>query len=203
MLKEGTTGERYAITVSGSPCCPARAVETFPARVLQGGLHLGRGHPRPLSSPGSWAACHGKTTLPSDPREKRKPFGFDSHRHKSFRLSSLPRSSELGAGLWWPEQLTQRRSPEPLPLPRPPTSPERPGQQPAPTCHARPSQPPEGPKPTAEAGCRRPDVAGSWSPIAVLSCSGDFSCSLTTAWTWGLVEGPAGTGVLMPPNPLS
>ena len=130
-------------------------------RVLQGGLLLGRGHPRPLNNPGSQAACRGRTTLPSNPREKRKPFGFDSHHHKSFRLPGRPGSWELG--LWWPEPQTQPQepgAPDPSPAAAPPG---RPGKQPQ-TCHACPAQPPGGPE-TASPGPplrldHQPDVAG-------------------------------------------
>lgn len=111
---------------------------------------------------------------------KAKPFGFDSQRHKSFRLPSLPGCWKPGAGLWWPEQ---------------PTRPQEPGNpvrllaaDPAwktlkaagSNRHARPSQPPEGPELPAEAGGRRPDVVSYGS---LLRCAADFSCPLPAAWT--------------------
>lgn len=98
------------------PSHPARANATLPGRVLQSGLLLGRGHPRPLTSPGSWAACSGKTTLPRDPREQRKPLALTA---AATSLSASPAC--LGAGSWELDYggLTckrSRRSSEPLPF---------------------------------------------------------------------------------------
>lgn len=73
----------------------ARAKATLLTRVLHGGLRLGRGHPRPLTSAGSWAAFLGKTTLPSHPREQRKPLALTA---AATSLSASPVC--LRAGSW-------------------------------------------------------------------------------------------------------
>lgn len=77
------------------PSHTARATAILLTRVLQDGLRLGRGHPRPLTSAGSWAACPGKTTLPSRPREQRKPLALTA---AATSLSASPAC--LRAGSW-------------------------------------------------------------------------------------------------------
>lgn len=150
---------------------PARQGQRHLARqVLQGGLQLSRGHPRPLTSPGSWLLL-GRLHFPAIPWNSKA--SLDSRRHKSFRLPSL--GVELGdGGLTSGAAAGAHASPRH----RPARSPGRPA---LPTCHACPSQRPQGAQaglsPTcAEAARLWPDVAGIRLPFAR---SADRSCRPT------------------------
>lgn len=165
---------RYHSLLVGPPAPPRRG--HLARQVLQGGLQLSRGHPRPLTSPGSWL-LPGKTTLPSDPTEQRD-------------LGLTATATSLSAQPAWEWELDDggltsgaAAGAHASPRHRPAGSPGKPA---LPTCHARPFQHPQGAQPglsptCAEAARLWPDVAGIRLPFAL---SADRSCRPTA--------GPAG-----------
>lgn len=136
----------------------------------------------------------------------RKPHGFDSHRHKSSYLRSLPGSWELGAGLWWPDQQMQLPESELLPLPLLPTCQVDWKTSAANLPFLPLAAPPGGPS------CPLPDLCCGWTLLARCSqdpspsffLSVDHSCH-THSLDPGLVQGPAGAlmlHILSPEKPL-
>lgn len=89
-MKEGLAGERCVILV---PSCSASAMEMLSARVLQSELHLGRGHPRPLSAPEAGLPAMGRLHFPEIPGKSKNPLALTA---TATSLSASPAC--LGAG---------------------------------------------------------------------------------------------------------